>query len=476
MKNLMKSILILALVLLPQASQAQLATTNTTLSAAISSNTTTEWCIASAAGVVLPSLSGATSGSLLYVDQEAAQILSQGSSTTCYRVRRGSLGTSANWSHASGATVYVGAAATGTGDTSRPFSSGPFIQVNPQGSCTATAQYVLPVINTNTGVQYNCVGSVWVSTSAYTSTRIRVTGVTPPSAASPAAAEAVETVTGGVGGAQSATTGNGAAGAAITDVAGVGGAGGSSSGTGGTGGAITETAGAGGGTVTGGTGGAVAITSGAGGAGSGAGGTGGAMTLGSGAAGSGGTGTVGALTLKQGATTVLGATTAQAVTLVSGGTNQNVSISPSGSGKVYLTGGTDPTKVVAFDASGATAGAVATHAANQAGAITITDPIQTGGVPTAYFCGATSGATTCANSATGGTARVFGGIATLASNSAVISGISPAFTSTTTYSCVANDLTTRANPVQIANTSSSSITITNTTGASDVINYICVGY
>jgi hypothetical protein len=41
---------------------------------------------------------------------------------------------------------------------------------------------------------------------------------------------------------------------------------------------------------------------------------------------------------------------------------------------------------------------------------------------------------------------------------------------------VANDLTTRANPVQVANTSSSSITITNTTGASDVINYLCTGY
>lgn len=107
---------------------------------------------------------------------------------------------------------------------------------------------------------------------------------------------------------------------------------------------------------------------------------------------------------------------------------------------------------------------------------TVTLPTTTAGVPVALFCGATTGSTTCANTSGGATARVFGGIATLASNTAVISSISPAFTSTSTFVCVANDLTTRANPVAIANTSSSSITITNTTGASDVINYICFGY
>ncbi len=103
-------------------------------------------------------------------------------------------------------------------------------------------------------------------------------------------------------------------------------------------------------------------------------------------------------------------------------------------------------------------------------------PKQSGSLPTAYFCGATSGDSACANTSTGGTGRVFSGIATLSSNAAIISSISPAFTSTSTFSCVANDLTTRANPVQVANTSASSITITNTTGASDVINYVCVGY
>lgn len=99
----------------------------------------------------------------------------------------------------------------------------------------------------------------------------------------------------------------------------------------------------------------------------------------------------------------------------------------------------------------------------------------TGEAGTVIFCGATSGNATCAN-ATGVAARSIGGIATLVANSAVISGISPPFVSTSTFTCTANDITTRANPVQVVNTSTSSVTITNTTGATDVISWNCVGY
>jgi len=233
-----------------------------------------------------------------------------------------------------------------------------------------------------------------------------------PAAASPVAGTAPLTVVGGVGGAQSATTGNGAAGGAISEVAGVGGIGGSSSGTAGTGGAATFNAGAGGaGPITGGTGGAVAITGGAGGNGSSAGGSGGAVTIGSGAAGTGGTGVSGTLTLKVGATTVYSA--------------------PS---------------------------------------------TNVGGLTSTYACGAALAANgACANTATGGTAHVIYGSAVLASNTSTITGISPAFTSTSTFFCVGNDVTTRANPVQVVPASSSSITITNTTGATDTIQYMCVG-
>ncbi len=107
---------------------------------------------------------------------------------------------------------------------------------------------------------------------------------------------------------------------------------------------------------------------------------------------------------------------------------------------------------------------------------TITYPtIATGGLPLLIGCGATTGNANCANTASAGTARIYQGQATLASNAAVIT-FGVAFTSTTTYACVANDVTTRANVVQMVATSSTTATITNTTGASDVIYYICSGY
>lgn len=103
-------------------------------------------------------------------------------------------------------------------------------------------------------------------------------------------------------------------------------------------------------------------------------------------------------------------------------------------------------------------------------------PAVSSGIPGAYFCGPTSGAATCPNLWTSTTARVIGGLATLASNSAVISGISPAFTSTTSFSCTSNDQTTVGNPTKVLNTSTSSITVSNTTGASDTVAWICIGY
>jgi hypothetical protein len=101
-------------------------------------------------------------------------------------------------------------------------------------------------------------------------------------------------------------------------------------------------------------------------------------------------------------------------------------------------------------------------------------PSTTGGVPVVIGCGATSGGTAnCANTALGATAQVYFGKATLASNASVIT-ISPGFTDTS-YVCIGQDTTTRANPVQIASTSATTFTVTNTTGASDVIFYICTG-
>lgn len=143
-------------------------TTNTTLSAAIVANTTTQWCVASATGIVLPSLASNTTGSYLFVDKEAVQVTSQGTSSTCYNVKRGQLGTSANYSHASSAAVWVGNVATGTGDNSHPFSGGVLTPNVPDGTCTASAQYSLPLIIYGppnayaSGARAYCTGGNWV--------------------------------------------------------------------------------------------------------------------------------------------------------------------------------------------------------------------------------------------------------------------------------------------------------------------------
>ncbi len=152
-------------VLLSVSAFAQLTTTSTTLSSAIVANTTTQWCIASSTGVSATSISAA--GTYLFVDKEAAQVTSAGSSTTCWNVKRGQLGTSASYAHANAATVWVGNVATGTGDTSRPFSGGVLTANVPSGTCTASAQYSLPVIivaGTNSplaGALARCISGIW---------------------------------------------------------------------------------------------------------------------------------------------------------------------------------------------------------------------------------------------------------------------------------------------------------------------------
>ncbi len=157
-------------------------------------------------------------------------------------------------------------------------------------------------------------------------------------------------------------------------------------------------------------------------------------------------------------------------------TNIGLALTPKGTGLIALNNGTDPTKQLLITTASATTATATTLDARQAANITLNLPLNAGGIPTMYSCGATSGATTCANTAVGATSHVVIGVATLASNAAALTGFSPTFTSSATWSCVANDITTRANPVQMIPQSGTAATITNTTGASDVINYVCAGY
>lgn len=136
----------------------QLTTTLTTLSSAVTSTNTDQWCLASASGVVVPT--STTNGSYLLADREAVQVMSQGLTSTCFKVKRGQLGTSASVGHSAASTVWIGQPATSSGDPSRPFS-GAFVNTVPTGSCVASAQYTLPVIYTGSAAQGAIAGSAW---------------------------------------------------------------------------------------------------------------------------------------------------------------------------------------------------------------------------------------------------------------------------------------------------------------------------
>lgn len=141
MKTIMKLTSILAL--LASAALAQLTTTQTTLTTALTaSGQNATVCIGASTGVNTPSV--VQNGTYFGIDQEAMQVTGN-PSTLCYNVKRGQLGTAPS-GHAAAAIVWIGNAATGTGDSSRPFSGGAFITRAPSGSCTASAQYALPVI------------------------------------------------------------------------------------------------------------------------------------------------------------------------------------------------------------------------------------------------------------------------------------------------------------------------------------------
>lgn len=455
-------VLLLGLV---SASFGQAALGSTTLSSAVSDNKSQVIVVASATGISAPS-NGITT--YLYVGREAMAVTAV--SGTSISVIRGVSGSRAT-PHISGATVYVG-------------SPSYFVSFPQFGGCTRANVAALPTININpsagalNGVLFDCFGGLWHVDLNLPWYKLNIAPSAQPSAASPATGNAIS-LTSQAGGAQSATTSNGGIGGANSSIGGVGGVGGSSSGTGGAGGAVNSIGGAGGGTVTGGVGGLASVGGGAGGNGSSAGGTGGGLNVYSGAAGTGGTGTSGAINIRSGGaagTAVFSTSTAGLTNVQSVGTNQTLSLNGSGTGKVTIADGTDTTKKLVVDPSGAATSTATTLAVSQTVARTLTLPDASSGIPVVMNCGSTGvGNQTCSSAAATVLTKIISGHSTLSSNAAVIT-FPAAFTSNTSYECVANDITTRANVVQMLTTSSSTATITNTTGASDVISWMCVGY
>lgn len=96
-------------------------------------------------------------------------------------------------------------------------------------------------------------------------------------------------------------------------------------------------------------------------------------------------------------------------------------------------------------------------------------------VPMFESCGASlAAAGACPNTAENANFHITHGTFLLSGSTSTVTGIT-AYTSSTSWNCVANDITTRANPVQAIPGSTTTLVITNTTGATDLISVICAG-
>lgn len=101
------------------------------------------------------------------------------------------------------------------------------------------------------------------------------------------------------------------------------------------------------------------------------------------------------------------------------------------------------------------------------------NPVSAGAMITS--CGVATTLVACANTVSQATRIVYGTCTAASATTCVVSGIAPAFTGTTTYSCSVTDQTTAANnALKVANTSTTSFTITSTS-SSDIFSYVCVG-
>jgi hypothetical protein len=106
--------------------------------------------------------------------------------------------------------------------------------------------------------------------------------------------------------------------------------------------------------------------------------------------------------------------------------------------------------------------------------VNTTGGYQQNGTALGENCGTTA---TCGNTATPLVRFVFGSVPLVSGtpSTATVTGINPAFTSSTSYFCVVTNATTQANPVKVANVSGSSFTVTGPNTVTDTVNYICIG-
>lgn len=162
--------------------------------------------------------------------------------------------------------------------------------------------------------------------------------------------------------------------------------------------------------------------------------------------------------------------------------NTNFAILANGSALSALTSAPTPSTAggialgsAALPFSGIYLGAAATNNAQVTGtftgARTVTLPDASITVPGTVVqgCGTT---TTCSATNNSATSKMVYGSVALSAGTATVTGISPTFTSSSSFVCTATDVTA-ANATKVVNASSSSITITGT--STDTVNYVCAG-
>lgn len=108
-----------------------------------------------------------------------------------------------------------------------------------------------------------------------------------------------------------------------------------------------------------------------------------------------------------------------------------------------------------------------------ASSITLQEPNIAGSVPTMFSCGSTgTGSQNCTPAAASGNTHAYQGLSTLSSGAATIT-FPVTFASATSWSCVANDVTTPANTITMVPSAGTTAVLTGT--GSDVIRWLCFG-
>lgn len=156
-----------------------------------------------------------------------------------------------------------------------------------------------------------------------------------------------------------------------------------------------------------------------------------------------------------------------------GDLRQNLCINTNGS---LLFNGSNTLTAGSAVFNGSTSGTTTLQANATAGSGTVTLPTATGTLAETsqlgigQNCGST---TTCAATALTAPLKFVSGTVTLSTGTATVTGVSPAFTSSTSAICTASDTTTATDGAKAVLASASSVTVTG--NSSDVINYVCFG-